>query len=205
MAVSWPVTRPIRDHRPERLARLHGLGPRYPPGIRGGVSFRRLAHRALRGVPGGRRQPVPGLRAHDPEQRGLADRGQRPGSRDARIRKRHRRPRLRTEPHHTRRHYLSTDQWRPRGRRHQSRVPVWTRWAGGASDTTRCITPASRFAPHPWLDLALVKTTFASSDRQAGNGSGASIRRRRVCSGWVTSRPSSSARSGGQKTMCRMV
>jgi hypothetical protein len=28
--------------------------------------------------------------------------------------------------------------------------------------------PASRFASHPRLDLALVKTMFASSDRRAG-------------------------------------
>ena len=61
------------------------------------------------------RQPVPRLRAADPQHRSLADRGQRPGSRDPRIRKRHRRPRLYPEPHHPWHHHLSADQRRPRG------------------------------------------------------------------------------------------
>ena len=101
-----------------------------PPSGTAVLGARRHAYRTVPWVPGDQRQPVPRLRAEDPQQRRLADRGQRPGSRDARIRKRHRRPRLHPEPHHPWHHHLSTDRRRPRGRRYQSHVPVWTCRAG---------------------------------------------------------------------------
>jgi hypothetical protein len=61
MAVSRPVARSLRDHRREHLARLHGLGPRYPSGARDGIpAARRHADRAVPGVPEVCHQPVPG-------------------------------------------------------------------------------------------------------------------------------------------------
>ena len=70
MAVPRPVTRPVRDRWPEHLARLHRLGPRHPPGAgtaRSVPGARRHAYRTVPRVPGDHRQPVPRLRAEDPQ------------------------------------------------------------------------------------------------------------------------------------------
>ena len=116
-----------------RMLSQPALSCRHPgrsPGARG---------HADRTVPGVRYQPVPRLRAEGPQQRRLADRGQRagrrdsgqrPGGRDTGIWKCHRRPRLRPESHRLWHLHLSTDQRGPRGHRHRSHIPIWTRRTG---------------------------------------------------------------------------